>query len=399
MNNNYLSIKKIMQLVYGVLVFACFMPYVFDNFYSMVFMRGQLLRIFFYASVFLYIYKKLYKEPLVNIWIFIVAYIDIQAHLISGYGINIMNIYIYIDIVVFSVYCCKTIPNFFLKVNTYYFTVLLALNTLFMGSNGAFINSNGQVSYLIGTKTSITLFQIVAFLFVHVYYRAKSNKKKNDATLLYMVLIASVVIYNIRQPISTSKICMALWFGMMFLYYIFPKKIGIVLNWLFWVINVVNVLIIFFKIQYRFEYLLVDVLHEDLTLDNREYIWEIVIANIINRPLFGHSINSNVSFGLSEALAYNRSAHNQILSWIFYFGLIGTIIIFILLALLFYRYKVLDIRGVITRMTLTVLATLWISEQWFLFTNFMLITILLNYLQEYEFKDIESKLSKYIYWR
>ena len=69
-----------------------------------------------------------------------------------------------------------------------------------------------------------------------------------------------------------------------------------------------SVIVIFFQIQNMFSWLIVDILHKDLTLSGRTRIWNAVIANISRKPLLGYGTN------LSGRLSINYIRYNGVSS-------------------------------------------------------------------------------------
>ena len=83
-----------------------------------------------------------------------------------------------------------------------------------------YLNSNGQMSFVLGTKTSLTYYQIVACCFIGLYGQFVDNKNKYRITVLHVILLLSVVLWNLRQPISTSELCIAIYFVLLVLNHI-----------------------------------------------------------------------------------------------------------------------------------------------------------------------------------
>lgn len=78
--------------------------------------------------------------------------------------------------------------------------------------------------------------------------------------------------------------------------------------------------IIIFKIQNYFSFIIVDILHKDLTFSGRTKIWDLAIEYIAQKPLLGYGFENIMirinKFGISHI-------HNMILQLLYQVGIIG----------------------------------------------------------------------------
>ncbi len=396
MKKIYISEEKIIKIIYLISVFAASVPYMLQQIRPVFSLISVVYKPFFVLSIFIFFYKKLYKDKIATVWALLFVWMNIITYINSYSFMSRTSASIFLTALVGSCFMIKFDKMFYLKSLTYYYSALLLLNTLLWREGGSFINSNGQISFFIGTKTSITYFQITAFVFAFVYFKVEENKKKGLFVLLVPTI--SVIVYDVLQSISTSKICLVTFWGLVFLDIFFKSLSKIILKVSFWITIIVNIAIIFFKVQYAFEYFLVDILEEDVTLDGREYIWDVVLANIANHPILGHGLNSEVVFSVGATTSYNTSAHNQLLSWVFLYGIVGLIMFLVFCGFIINKYKVSDIRGKITRIAFITLSAMWISEQWYSYTMFIQMTVLLVNLHLYDIKDNENIFMRYLYF-
>lgn len=90
-----------------------------------------------------------------------------------------------------------------------------------------------------------------------------------------------------------------------------------------------NIFIVFFKLQNLFDFLIVDILHKDLTLSNRTFIWEKCINAINEHYILGYGYEK------VEAVMANMNganhAHNYMLMIIYRGGIVSFIIYALLL--------------------------------------------------------------------
>ncbi|MFB7142909.1 O-antigen ligase family protein, partial [Gottfriedia sp. NPDC056225] len=93
-----------------------------------------------------------------------------------------------------------------------------------------------------------------------------------------------------------------------------------------------NFSILFFRIQNVFKWLIVDFLHEDLTLDNRTLIWDNIFKDMSNHNIFlGSGIlgenTRNIPIAIYNQYGYllfgDLQAHNQLLSVLYWNGIMG----------------------------------------------------------------------------
>lgn len=98
----------------------------------------------------------------------------------------------------------------------------------------------------------------------------------------------SVIVWNIHEPISTSEMCLAVFFVILILGALGGKIGEAVLKWGFLGMNILNVGIVFFNAQMLFANFITNVLHESADLNYRTAIWQIVMAKIAESPVIGH---------------------------------------------------------------------------------------------------------------
>lgn len=95
---------------------------------------------------------------------------------------------------------------------------------------------------------------------------------------------------------TASLICA--WAGTCLVVFIFFVVLLIIRNWkilrlftplIALITNAgISILVIFYQIQKYFDWLIVDILHKNLTLSFRTYIWASAIANILKKPIIGY---------------------------------------------------------------------------------------------------------------
>lgn len=276
---------------------------------------------------------------------------------VGGY----MNVFC---ICVISIYCLQRNPEKYIRWMALIFTALLFLNALFWQPGGMYVNANGQASFMLGTKTSLTEYQIPACCFVALLFYLRPSKKRLLPKILAVILIVSLLYWNLNQPISASIMCLAVFVGLMI---VMPMKSRLVkkgFQWGFWIVNAINVAIVFFNAQVFFRGFITNVLHESADLNARVPIWQIVILRISESPIWGHGVNSNIFFAPTAGMeGVNQAAHNGLLNFLFIGGIIGTVIMFVACAVALKKANASTKIGRIICISLICFACLWIAEQ------------------------------------
>lgn len=89
---------------------------------------------------------------------------------------------------------------------------------------------------------------------------------------------------------------------------------------------VANIALVYFRLQYYFEYLIVYVLQRNLTLTNRTIIWDRAIRFITERPIFGYGRENYgpraLKFGFRAESPVGLHAHNRLLETLYGGGII-----------------------------------------------------------------------------
>ena len=91
-------------------------------------------------------------------------------------------------------------------------------------------------------------------------------------------------------------------------------------NKCFLIICLVNILLVVFKIQYLFSDIIINVLHKDLNLSGRTYLWNIGLKKFLQSPFIGYGINKE--YLMSYLWGLNHY-HNYFLNCLYQAGVIG----------------------------------------------------------------------------
>jgi len=292
------------------------------------------------------------------LWIIIVTYINGDSVPEWGSYLNLFSIY------VVSVYCLETNPVKYTGFFSLVLTLLLLFNTLLWQEGGMYQNANRQYCFVLGTKTSMTEYQIAACCFIWVYHTLLPKEKKGKASIMYGVLLASVILWNIRQPVTTSVLCIIAFTVLIIIQKYENKIMEIVLKLGFWILLIFNFAVVFFNAQMYFANFITNVLHESADLNSRTPIWQVVLAYIYESPWIGYGVNSNTYFSFDTGTSsYNQATHNGLLFFLFIGGIIGTILILVLCYFSLKQSGVNSTIGKIVHISLICFSILWVSEQ------------------------------------
>lgn len=334
----------------------------------------------------IYFFKyKMYRNMY---FIFMMGYViwALFVTLLNGNSIGTIGEFLNLfSIGVISIFCIKLNPSKYSRLIAIWFTLLLTLNTFLWRDGGMYINANGQMSFVLGTKTSLTEYQLVAFYFISVYFGLLPRNRKWKAILLCLLSFFSVIIWNTRQPITTSIICFVLFVALLICQVREMKIMDKIWKFGFWLINMINIGIIFWNIQLLFSNFITNVLHESADLSLRTSIWQLVIAQITEKPWIGHGLNSNTYFAIGAGVAsINQATHNGLLYFWFTTGIIGMVYICLLYFVASIKAGNETFIGRMFHIVMICFATLWIAEQIKGYALFFLCLLGGAYFSKYE---------------
>ena len=201
----------------------------------------------------------------------------------------------------------------------YYFIVAIFQLFLLFTRPGLFV-PNDEYGLFENRNYLIRFFLPGMFFAMTAAYENK-NKIWNAIVILYLALIAAIVV------LAESGTGMIGVFAFVILSIIYSKKqmpkwlsVGYVATYSV----IIFLLIYFFNIQEKFDFLIVDVLNKDITFTGRTLIWNSAISVIKQHPLWGIGESSNL-----RALLYGAShAHQYWLQLLVTGGIAGCSIVY-----------------------------------------------------------------------
>lgn len=175
---------------------------------------------------------------------------------------------------------------------------------------------NDQLCWLLGYKNTMCRF-VALSLGINLSY-SYLNKGKIETKQYLLGIISIITVIKVGSATTLVAICL-LYSSILFFNKIkIPKFINLFNIFVFY--GIVTFLIYKFNIQEKFSFLIVDILHKNLTLTSRIFIWDNAISLITARPLFGYGILEQT---VSQSLIKASHPHNFYLYHLFTGGIIG----------------------------------------------------------------------------
>lgn len=327
--------KPFIFFIFVFLIFPFVKPQMFDTItitrYLYYFLKivGSVIIFFLFFTKF----KLKQIHPFIYL-VFLFRLVTLLPTLTSGNG----NIVAYVGICIYDLafvmlvqYGVLRDKKQFLKAFIFVldFWVILNAITLFIpGLHQEGIEMSGKYySSLLGYDNRY-IYYFLPLIFARIIYSNTFNGKLQLSdyfmyffclfTLFYVNTTAALVVWLLFIP---------------FFFILKSKRKFKLLNYTFILILflVLNYLLIFQRIQNHFEYLIVDVLHKDLTLSQRTLIWDHAFLALRGNYLFGrgYEFESVVIENLNNA----NHTHNYMLMLIYRGGVVGFLIYCLMLYL------------------------------------------------------------------
>ena len=187
--------------------------------------------------------------------------------------------------------------------------------------------------YILGGENQIVFSYIISIVMEKACCR-RSQKNFNG----YLVLLSLSII----RIFSAGNLLGWTVFLAICFYYRKPRKLKSIT--LFWGYCVSWILIVIVRIQNIFAWLIVGILHKNLTLTNRTVIWDNALGSIKERPLFGYGVQNTVNLFYTYIVRQGKptvntwfSAHNQVVQTLYESGIVSMIPVILLCIIVFKR--------------------------------------------------------------
>lgn len=216
--------------------------------------------------------------------------------------------------------------------NVLFFFLLINLITLVLFPQGlgvyGYNESSDNYYYFLGLRIAFTPFILTELLLSHI---VDYLQEKNLSSFTKMSFVVGLLTFVIEK-IATGLFAITIIYALMFM--VRRKNIKLNMHVIYLIYAIGFVLIVVYNIQYKlpfFSYLLEDVMHKDLSFDNRTTIWASTIVAFLKQPLFGYGVTGGggvlVEFKYRVA---TLSAHNQILNTLYEGGIVSFVFFMIM---------------------------------------------------------------------
>lgn len=229
-----------------------------------------------------------------------------------------MTIYVSDLMLLLDYYCKKGKTKDLLSAVTMLGVIMLSINVVsFIIFPSGLIHTVGGDYYFLGTRNHLLKYSL-AFLSAsglqYIYY-----KKKEGLTLIVLLSISQFIYFQI----STAITCAVLLLGLFLLKNILKDKLN--MKMVLIITTILSIAFVFFNAANFFSWFIINFLHKDVGLNSRSLIWAEAIRIIFSdkaKLFLGNGIYNNGNFISLYGLDW--PAHNQLLEWLFEYGIVGT---------------------------------------------------------------------------
>lgn len=218
--------------------------------------------------------------------------------------------------------------TFSVAINLIMLYIYINLVTLFLFPNGLYVSQSYQatpyVCYFLGYRNVQSLWLIPALsLTLWDNYRKSKKLDRKSMFRILAILLTTLIIKSSTTYVATA--CFVIFF--ILLVKASGKKYlwGAINIWNAYIVYVLLTIgLVFFDVQYNFSYLIENILHKDLDLTDRVYIWQKVLVYISNQFMMGYGYIYDPT---SRALIGASHPHNYLLNLLYTGGIVGTLLI------------------------------------------------------------------------
>lgn len=199
-------------------------------------------------------------------------------------------------------------------------TTLITINLLTWSPDGLFLNPDTGISSLflgIRTRLSDSIFPALAVSILYSYY----TKKRITFSTVFLFVVSYTTF--LIESVATGLLGINMLIIFLFLY---RSKLAHVFNIkvLAIIALALNILVVFFRVQNLFSFIIVDLLNKNLTLTGRTNIWDAAIEYIKSSLVLGYGEVINGAFAPFGWQLWQ--GHSQIIQLLHDGGLIGLFI-------------------------------------------------------------------------
>lgn len=233
-----------------------------------------------------------------------------------------------------------------LKPVVYIFLIFSFINLLdvFIHFSKDFVYTN----YFLGIDNRFIFYflPMISFSMIIEHY----NENFRVVTFLCFILSLFTVFY-------TWSAGALIGLSLLFVYYVLflkrDSKIVFKYNTLFFLILLLNILLVVFNFHYIFSDIIVNILHKNVNLSGRVFLWEKGLEMFVKKPLIGYGLNKE--FLMSYLWGLNHY-HNYFLNCLYQTGIFGFLLIIILN--LFLGFKLNKLSNIDKSLTKIIISTI-----------------------------------------
>lgn len=225
----------------------------------------------------------------------------------------------------------------FLLCSTFILSLYFFINifTLLIFENGIIKDSSTYYNpdrdyYFLGIKI---MYQTYMYPLLANLFLLRKKCSERNWFIIFIISFSLILINVFYANISTALVVLSL----IIIMTLFVKKIKLYMPLILLFILLINYAFINLNFSKYFAFIFENILGKDITLSSRIYIWENAKNCILSQPLvnliFGNAYKNGVNF------AYGHHAHNQWLNYIYYFGIVGTLIFILFILVLCHKYN------------------------------------------------------------
>lgn len=226
-------------------------------------------------------------------------------------------------------------PKVYIHTAAVYSSILVILNTLsavVCYPRGLFYYNQFAPAFLIGADNTSTRTYILSLVICFIDISFKNTYGLKRIINLYTIGLLNFVVYVFLRDIGNGKMCAIVFVFAYIAFHFFHikmpkntmKKIVLGNYILFFIMVVFNRLDIF-------SFIIVNILHRDLTLTTRTTIWKITCDKIASKPFLGNGYMSGEKFESMLPSIIGVNAHNTILMIAFIGGIALSVVLLLIL--------------------------------------------------------------------
>lgn len=196
------------------------------------------------------------------------------------------------------------------------------------------VSGYGGEYFFLGAEASAV--QLIAMLLVVSAYIDFNNKRRIG--IKSIIIAGTGFAFAMQNESGQGRVMITVFVILLFLNKLSAEKLQKIIRPVWVVIGFVIINIITITLRFQSweiaNYVIQDLLHKDMTLTGREYIFTQSISIFLEHPLLGYGYeNSIIENRLSGVFMGFNSAHNSFLQILINTGLIGAVILFIIVFL------------------------------------------------------------------